>query len=102
MKERGIPLFFPVRSSLLKIQWFQEPQTVFQLDPGPGAVCLVIATYHLSPTDFSQDYWWDGWDRLFRKCVDHFVNRMPNLIYSSANAVRYGTAKAEWFLNLVR
>ncbi|KAJ6582848.1 FAD-linked oxidase-like protein [Mycena sp. CBHHK59/15] len=53
LKDRGIPLFFPVNHHLC-------------LDPGPGAT----------------------------------IGGMVGTGCSGTNAVRYGTAKAEWFLNL--
>ena len=74
-----------------------------QLDPGPGAVWMIF-------TFVCPIYWNDsrrlvGWLGLValevRPRSGRFSFSLLNLTFYLANAVRYGTAKAEWFLNVV-
>lgn len=50
----------------------------------------------------STDHWRDDWYRMFRELAPSSIVIPPTYINpNTANAVRYGTAKAEWFLNIV-
>ncbi|KAH9057494.1 FAD-binding domain-containing protein [Lactarius vividus] len=67
LKEKGIPLFFPVRANITRTSQLLQRLSVsnVQLDPGPTAT----------------------------------IGGMLSTGCSGTNAVRYGTAKGEWFLN---
>jgi hypothetical protein len=79
----GIPLFFPVSWDMLLSS--QTLISSIKIDPAPGATIGGMLSTGCSGSTYSSH------DTI-----------ASNSIGFKANAVRYGTAKGEWFINAVR
>jgi hypothetical protein len=88
LQEMGVPLFFPVRILLPSENRRGLKFGSCKLDPAPSATIGGMLSTGCSGSKWSNFY------QIAHTCS--YYGR------TLANAVRYGTAKAEWFLNSVR
>jgi D-lactate dehydrogenase (cytochrome) len=82
LKEKGIPLFFPVRGKPDAVLVFNARHSSIRVPRRLLVACLARAAPEVSA----------------------ILTVLPHSLISPsaiANAVRYGTAKGEWFLNAV-